>query len=133
MCQKTGTVPGEQRLARILLCEDSKGVRELLATLLTEMGLEIDCTDNGEDALVMARNVLPDLIISDIVMPKMTGIELVEAIRRDPELAGVPCILMSSPDWAEEALRAKCDRFIAKPFDINHVRQSVRSLLGCHD
>ena len=126
-------VPGEQILARVLLCEDYEEVRQLLVQLLTEMGLKVDCVDNGEDALMLARNTRPDLILSDIVMPGLNGIQLVAAIRRDPELAGIPCILMSSPDWTEEALKAGCDCFIGKPFDIDHVRQMVRSLLGCRD
>ena len=120
-------------MARVLLCEDSEGVRQLLVELFTEMGLKIDCTDNGEDALIMARNTRPDLIISDIVMPKLTGIQLVKSMRRDPNLAGIRCILMSSPDWAEEALREGCDHFIAKPFNIGHMRQLVNILLGSRD
>ena len=120
-------------MAWVLLCEDNEEVRQLLVELLAKMGLDVDCAENGEDALKLARIIRPDLILSDIVMPKLTGIQLVEAIRRDPELAGIPCILMSSPDRTEEALRAGCDSFIAKPFDIYHLQQLICSFLGCRD
>ncbi|PKB79017.1 MAG: hypothetical protein BZY88_15525 [SAR202 cluster bacterium Io17-Chloro-G9] len=120
-------------MALILVCEDHEVVRQLLVELLAEMGLETVCADNGEEGLSLARVTHPDLVISDIVMPKMSGTQLVDAIRRDPDLAAIPCVLMSSPDWEEEALRAGCNSFIAKPFDVYHVRQVVRSLLGWHD
>ncbi len=120
-------------MAQVLLCEDYEVVRQLLVELLTEMGLETVWAANGEDALSLAKSTLPDLILSDIVMPKMSGIQLLEALQKDPALAAIPCILMSSPDWTEEALRAGCDSFIAKPFDVYHVRQVVQDLLGSRD
>ena len=120
-------------MARVLVCEDNREIREILAELLVGIGLEVDCADNGEDALNLIKYTRSNLILSDIVMPKLSGTQLIAAIRHDPDLAVIPCILMSSPDWAEEALQAGCDLFIAKPFIVDGLRRSVRMLLGCRD
>ena len=117
-------------MALVLVCDDYPEVRQLLVEILSPHGLEVITAGNGEDALSIAKSIHPSLIISDVVMPKLNGINLVRAIRQDSELADTPCILMSSPDWAEPAGKSGCDVFIAKPFDLAHVQIVVARLLN---
>ena len=123
----------DQELARVLVCDDYLAMRRLLVELLTHLGLEVSCARDGKEALALARKLHPALIISDIVMPELNGIELVEAIRQDSELAGISCILMSSPNWAEAASNSGCDCFIVKPFGAAQVQNAVRKLLDIHE
>ncbi len=74
----------------------------------------------------MAKAFRPDLIISDINMPEMNGIELAQTIREDSQLADIPCVLMSSSDWEEKALQV-ANYFLAKPFTLISVEQIVKS------
>ncbi|MCX5652386.1 MAG: hybrid sensor histidine kinase/response regulator [Planctomycetota bacterium] len=99
---------GARRTLRALVVDDSATVREVERQLLTRMGFEVDTAVDGLDGLHTARDSTAtgalDLIISDIDMPRMNGIEFVRALRSDPRFAAVPVIVVSYKDREEDRL-----------------------------
>ena len=114
----------------VLVCDDDPMIRRLLAAVLGRMNLEVVTASDGDQGLSVAKEILPDLIVSDINMPGLSGIQLAREIRRDPKLSSTPVILISSVDWEDEAMQSGCDSFIAKPFDPARLEATVGNLLG---
>ena len=129
LCNKPSTALGKSKLALVLVCDDYPNVRHLLRKCLTLRGLEVVCAGDGQEALALAKANHPDLIISEIGLPGMSGLDLVQQIRADSELAAIPCILTSSVSWTEAATKAGANGFLAKPFDLRTVDELVRRLL----
>jgi CheY-like chemotaxis protein len=80
----------------ILVVEDERALRKVMELVLQGEGYEVMTANNGREALAMLEQALPDLIISDYVMPEMDGAELVRRVRGNARLAGIPILLMSS-------------------------------------
>lgn len=105
-------------MPRILIVEDDMVFRTLVETMVRLEGNEVHLAANGETGLSQARNKKPDIILSDIQMPGMTGIELVRAVRQEPTLAHCYIILITGEagqDAKLDALRAGADDFLQKP------------------
>lgn len=120
--------------AKILIADDNPQVLRLLNIFLTkaEEGYDIIQAENGEIALQLANEEKPDLIISDIMMPKMDGIELCWMIRENSEIPLVPFIFLTSfkdRETAVRGLRAGADDYLTKPVDKNKLVASVKDLL----
>ena len=105
-------------MPRILVVEDDHGFRTMLETMIRLEGHEVHLAANGETGLAQARNKKPDIILSDIDMPGMNGIELVKHVRGLPDLANTYLILLTGQggqDAKLDALRAGADDFLEKP------------------
>jgi CheY-like chemotaxis protein len=114
-----------------LVCDDYKPIAQLIKVVLNNMGMEVSTADNGQEALGLVLDLRPGLIISDIDMPGMSGIELFTALQKDTTgLALTPFILMSSIDRRKASREAGCRHFLSKPFSIDEVRQAVRQALA---
>jgi two-component system sensor histidine kinase/response regulator len=105
---------------RILVVDDEPVNLEVAKMLLDESGLKVDTARDGEQACAMAGSQSYDLILMDMQMPRMDGLDATRCIRHDPDYAGVPIIAMTANAFAED--RARClaagmDDFLAKPFD----------------
>jgi signal transduction histidine kinase len=109
-------------MALVLVVDDEPGMLETLGDVLQEMGHEDLRGSDGHEALELARNRRPELIISDYMMPGRTGIELIRALRVDPALAHIPVILMSAarPRATDEAWR-----FLQKPLDLGQLERAI--------
>ncbi len=81
---------------KILLVEDDKDTRFALAMLFELEGFEVVCAADGQEAYLKARSTQPDLIVTDINMPRVSGLDLIRLIREDGKLAGIPIIAMSA-------------------------------------
>jgi CheY-like chemotaxis protein len=81
---------------RILLVEDSKPIRRENERALLEAGYEVVCAVDGESALRFARDLKPDLILLDMILPKMSGPEVLRELKSDPVTAGIPVVVLSS-------------------------------------
>jgi len=108
---------------RVLVVDDESDVVELVRVILSTKGYEVIPTYNGEDGLAAALADKPDLIITDLKMPGISGMEFIKRVRANPEVAGIPILVISSlgsqvdkPDsfWT---LGLGSDDFLAKPFD----------------
>src|SRR2546429_4469604 len=102
--------------ARILIVDDEESTRELFAELLQRWGYDVDQTADGHGALKIAAETHPDVIISDLVMPKLDGLALVRALREEqPDTPVVIITGKGSIDAAVEAVRGGVFDFVEKP------------------
>lgn len=114
----------------ILIVDDENNLREMLAILLKREGYIVFQAEDGEDGLHKAQEISPDLIISDIKMPKMTGIELLRHLReRDSEVAVIMMTAFSSTEEAVEAMKLGAYDYITKPFKNDEIRLVIKNAL----
>ena len=91
---------------KILLVEDSKFLRKATGRALTRAGYEMSFAGDGEDALLMAHEMLPDLILLDMMLPKMSGLEVLKALKKDPATEAIPVVVLTGLSQANaERLR----------------------------
>ncbi len=104
-------------MAKILLVEDDNNLREIYEARLQAEGFTIVSAHDGEEALVVAKNERPDLIISDVMMPKISGFEMLDIIRATPTLANVKIIMLTALGQNEDQDRANklgADKYLVK-------------------
>ena len=117
-------------LATVLICEDEPALRELIRISL-KGHYEFAEADDGEESLAMARRLRPDLVILDVMMPRLNGIEVLTELRSDEALASTPVIVLTAqPETREEALREGADRVIDKPFVPDEISSAVEEVLA---
>ncbi len=119
---------------RILIVDDSITTRTLEKNILEAIGYNIQVATDGQEALnTIAESGVPDLIISDIIMPRVDGFELTEHVKKDPKTAQVPVILVTSLDSAEDKTRgieAGADAYIVKSaFDQSNLLETIEQLI----
>jgi putative two-component system response regulator len=109
----------------VLIVDDEYAGRETLQSVLEGEGYELEMAENGAQAIEKAKKLLPDVILLDVMMPGMTGFEVCQRIRNDPQIAEIPIIILTALDDRESllnALKAGADDFISKPFDRYELR-----------
>ncbi len=117
---------------RVLLAEDAEDSRRGLQALLTHWGYQVETATDGELALQKARSLHPSVVITDVLMPRLNGLELLAALRR--EQFAIPVIVLTGQGVAGalgQALRPDLDDYIEKPVDVGHLRRALaRALEG---
>jgi CheY-like chemotaxis protein len=108
----------------ILVVEDEAPIRELLAWLLRDLGYRVEEAHNGREAIALAAEHRPDLVISDVMMPIMGGPELCRWVKQKLEPA--PPVILTSSIGVHVARGTGADAFVAKPFDLDELEQAVR-------
>ncbi|MBI3894982.1 MAG: response regulator [Acidobacteria bacterium] len=114
---------------RILFVEDSKDVLNLLRIELEELGYSVFTAADGETGLAIAERELPDVIVSDIKMPRFDGYELIKKLRQIPQLAAVPAIALSGFGMSkdvEKALKAGYNAHLCKPVELNELVATIQ-------
>src|SRR6266508_4054791 len=103
---------------RILLVDDDPGLRVLLRTTFEAVDVEVEETDNAASAAAALERARPDVVVLDVRMPGMDGLELCRRIKDDPETASIPVVLLTGSDGRtkENGDAAGADAFIRKPF-----------------
>jgi CheY-like chemotaxis protein len=119
---------------KLLLADDSVVIQKLIGLSFANEDIEIFSTDNGDDALTRAREIKPDVILADVVMPGLSGYEVCEAIKQDPELRQTPVLLLTGTFEAFDEARAAsagADGQITKPFEaqalVDRVTQAMNA------
>lgn len=117
---------------KVLIVEDTKTITNLLQVYLMGWGLQFFDAGNGVQGLAKAREIKPDLIISDVQMPEMDGFALCAAVRADSTLHATPFLLLTS--LKDEASRQRgrlvgASAFLNKPVSVDELRERVRELL----
>src|SRR5207244_5734289 len=87
---------GAMTIKKILIVDDSPTERHVLNDMLTKAGFEVFSSDNGEDAIHKSKQLKPDLILMDVVMPGLNGFQATRAISRDPETRSIPILMCTS-------------------------------------
>lgn len=119
----------------ILVVDDSPDIREYIALCLNKR-YEVVTAVDGQEGLKMAGRVRPDLIVSDVMMPNMTGFEMCRAIRASEEIQHIPVVLVTSkatPEDKIEGLEAGADDYVAKPFSARELLARVENLIRVQD
>jgi len=125
----------EHRRPKILLVEDSEDNRLMLKRLLEMSGYEVMEAVNGEQAVVQAQNISPDLILMDLSLPRVDGLAATRRIRRLPALKKVPIVVVSAHDTADfhaEALASGCNDYVTKPIDFGQLELLLKRLAPQH-
>jgi signal transduction histidine kinase/FixJ family two-component response regulator len=118
--------------ARVLLADDNADMRDYLRRLLVGQGYSVEAVMDGEAALAAARRQLPDLVLSDIMMPRLDGFELLRALRADQTLRNVPVVLLSAragEEASEQGLASGADDYLTKPFSARELFARVSANL----
>lgn len=115
---------------RILIVEDNDLNMKLFQDLLEASGYETLQTRSGAEALEIARSERPDLIVMDIQLPEMSGLDVTGRLKGDPELAAIPIIAVTAfaMKGDEERIRAQgCEAYLSKPISIDRFVETVRA------
>jgi two-component system, OmpR family, response regulator len=114
----------------VLLIEDEPNIAEAIRFLLTRDGLRVSHAVEGASALTLLRQDRPDLVILDHMLPGMSGLEVLTALRTDPESCDLPVMMLTARGRDREmAERAGADRFMTKPFSNSEMLAEVHSML----
>lgn len=116
----------------IIIIDDNKSVCEFLVSILRDK-YRCMCAHNGKNGLKLCQDMIPDLIISDVVMPVMDGLEMCRELRKTPMLSIVPIILLTAKDDKETekaSISLNIDSFVGKPFDMDTLTAKVDQLIG---
>ncbi len=117
---------------KILVADDEPALLRLMEFVLAKQGHTLLTATNGEEALAEARRQRPDLIVLDIMMPRMDGYQVAEAIRADDELKETPIIMLSAKAQDEDiarGLEAGVDQYVTKPFSPDELTSLVTNYL----
>jgi len=119
---------------KILIMEDEKILRELLEKKLKERNYEVITASDGEEGFLKLKNEKPDLVLLDIIMPKMSGFEVLEKTQKDAQISKIPVIIVSNSGQPVEISRAielgVKDYLIKTEFDPQEVIQKVQKQIG---
>lgn len=118
---------------RILIVEDNDLNLKLFRDLLNANGYDTIETKEGREAISLTRNLRPDLILMDIQLPEISGLEVTERIKADAEISSIPIIAVTAfamKDDEEKILRAGCEAYISKPISISDFLKAVKKFLN---
>src|SRR5688572_20590831 len=120
----------ERRRPRILVADDERSMRELLAIVLRREGYDVVLAENGREAIALIEKEPIDLLISDIKMPDVSGVDVLRAAKRvDQDILGIMITAFASADTAIEAMRLGAHDYLSKPFDVDELKIKVRNAL----
>jgi len=120
-------------MPKILIAEDEPDIRELVTFMLRFAGYEVVAASNGEDAVRTAAREIPDLVIMDVRMPRMTGYDACRLMKANPDLRHVPVVFLSAKGQESEiqsGIDAGADEYLLKPFSPAELTNRVRGILS---
>ncbi|WP_055075188.1 response regulator [Pseudanabaena sp. 'Roaring Creek'] len=123
----------QEQAAKILIVDDNRDLRSYLRRVLNQAGYKVISAHNGAHGLVKTKQYRPDLIVTDLMMPQVSGLDLIALIRQDEQLAGTPIILLTAKANEEtriEGTEMGADGYLAKPFNDRELLAEVRNLLA---
>ena len=120
-------------MTKILIAEDERDIRDLIAFTLKFAGYDVVTANNGEEAVQLTRQELPDLVITDVRMPKMTGYEACKQIKADPATQHIPVVFLSAKGQEAEVqtgIDSGADEYLLKPFAPDQLTRKVADILA---
>ena len=125
-------VLSSEAIVRVLVAEDSSTIRRLVTARLKADGYEVVEAADGEEALRLAREGVPDLLVLDKVMPKLDGFEVIRALRDDRRTSGIPIVMLTERTSEEDVLGGLSlgvDDYMPKPFSPHELSARVKRAL----
>lgn len=122
-------------MAKILIADDERDIRDLITFTLRFAGYEVIPTSNGEEAYQTALKEVPDLILMDVRMPRMTGYEACEQMKANESLKNIPVVFLSAKGQESEVqtgLQIGAVEYILKPFSPDQLMSRVAQILAQH-
>ncbi len=119
-------------MARILIAEDERDIRDLITFTLSFAGHQVTAASNGEEALQKALQIIPDLILMDVRMPRMTGYEACKRMKQENSIKHIPVAFLSAKGQESEVqtgLEVGAVEYILKPFSPDQLTERVKQLL----
>ncbi|HEV2123731.1 MAG TPA: response regulator [Chloroflexota bacterium] len=119
--------------ARVVVADDDPDIRRLIVFTLRRRGYAVSEAEAGDSALDLIRQEHPDLVVLDVMMPGMTGIEVARALKRDPATGAIPIIMLSAKGQAAEVdagLESGARAYMVKPFSTQELASKVAEILG---
>ncbi|MCG8430753.1 MAG: response regulator [Candidatus Omnitrophica bacterium] len=117
-------------MEKILIADDEVDIREIMKSIIAKEGYEVIAVEDGTQALATAREVKPDLVILDYLMPGLNGIEVCRALQKEEETRRIPVIIITAyPNQKDEALNAGAVDFLSKEADNVDIVWRIRSAL----
>ncbi len=117
----------------ILIVDDNENNRDMFEIYLEMEGYAVHFAEDGKQGLHLAREIMPDIILLDIMMPVMDGFQMLEKLRKDPDLSDIPVMVLTvktAPDNAVKALRMGADDYLRKPFDVDELIARINKLIN---
>jgi two-component system, OmpR family, response regulator MtrA len=121
------------RVPVLLIADDDEDILMLVQLRLSRSGYEVVVARDGEEALQLAREKQPDLVVLDWMMPKASGLEVLRAMRADESVASIPVVLLTarvSESDIQEGMDAGADDYIAKPFSPQELASRIQTILA---
>ena len=118
---------------RLLIVEDEPALQKVLAIRLGIEGFEVRTASDGQEALELIREEVPDLVVTDLMMPVMDGAELTRSIKGDPKLRAIPVMILTALKEQRERdhlMALGADAFAAKPYNSVELTAKIKELLG---
>ena len=116
-------------MTKILLADDMAHFLDLEISFLRRADCEIVTAEDGIEALKIAKTTRPDIILLDVEMPRMTGIECCRHLKNDPSLKGIPVVMVTATNRRDECERAGCDDFWKKPIREDDFLRGIKKLI----
>lgn len=119
--------------ARIVVADDENDIRRLIVFTLRRRGHTVLEAENGDDALALIRREQPDLAVLDVMMPGLTGLDVVRALATEPETAAIPVVVVSAKGQAgevEAGLSSGAISYLVKPFSPHDLAARVADILA---
>ena len=122
-------------MARILIVEDEANIVKLISIRLERLGHTINSADNGVDALEIAREITPDLILLDVMIPVLNGFQVLQQLKADSATAPIPVLMLTARGHERDivaGLEGGADDYIIKPFSFPELISRVSTALARH-
>ena len=130
--ERAAEFAGGNRLpSHVLLIEDEPNIAEAIRFILSRDGIRVSHLADGASALDLIRNDRPDLVILDHMLPGLSGLEILSALRADPEIGAIPVMMLTARGRDRDAAeRAGADCFMSKPFSNAEILAEVRAMMA---
>ena len=122
-----------EKKKKILVVDDSQDMRAILSIRLRINGYDVIMAQDGQEGLEKTKEELPDLIILDLMLPKIDGYEVCRMLKFDDKYKNIPVVVLSALDQQEDrekAVGSRADAYFIKPFDLELLLAKIKSLIG---
>lgn len=119
-------------MVKVLIVDDSMTQRQLMSSVLEQFGLTVLVATDGVEAWEQIQRVHPDIVVLDIIMPRMNGYEVCRKIKTDPNLQGLPVVMCSSKSEEFDrywGMKQGADAYLVKPFQPKELLSTIQKLL----